>query len=235
MGFGKSFKKFTSNPKRMVLAAGTLGGSELLRATNKSLGLKDLLLGKKDPGSEGGYQELDVAQRPLIETYTEELERLKKYSPKNVENIAASEIANQERLAKSGVEDAERMAQSLIAQRGVGKSAAGISALLGVRRNLGSQINAIRAQQPGLERNLMDQFETNRLNRLGAITGGINQTLGTRLYNEPVAASRVGGFIKPLLAIGGGALGAKYGVQGAQAGYQMGSGLGSMAENFNRR
>lgn len=234
MGFGSSFKKFTSNPGRMAAAGLTLGGSEVLRAADKSLGIKDMLLGKKNPGSPGSYTELDPSQKRIIDLYSGELEKAAMQRPIDASQIAGAQIANQERLAKTGVADAERRAQSLIAQRGLGKSAAGISALLGVRSNLGNQLNAIRAQRPGMERDILNQEEANRLNRIGNIAGGINQTLGTRMYNLPIAPTgRQGGLLGLGLGAGGAFLGYKKGgAQGALAGYQVGSGLGQGFSNM---
>jgi hypothetical protein len=212
---------------RAALAVGTLGGSEVWRAADKKMGLKDLLLGKSSPGKAGYFTDLDPMQQGALDTYNEELSRLRTAGPMKVDQIARAEIANQERLAKQGIADTEKRAQSLIAQRGLNRSSAGISSLLGIRSNLGNQLNAIRAQQPAMMRNLQNEDINSRINRLTNLSGGMNNILSTRMYNAPVAATGRQGGILPLLTGGAGAiLGSKAGPQGAAAGYQIGSGLG---------
>ncbi len=219
MGLGSSFKKFTSNPKRMATAAITLGGSEVWRK------LKDPLLGKKDSGSPANYTQLEPEQAQALGIYSNELSRLKEFNPNEIAKAQVNQLENQ---ARSGADDAERVAKTLAAQRGLGKSSVGIGAILGAKRDLQDRINAVRAQEPILQQG----FEGERLARIGDITGGINSIFGQRMYTPAVAGgARIGGLIQPLLGIGGAALAAKYG-QNPLSGYQIGSGLGQSVQNY---
>lgn len=213
MGFGSSLGK-------VIGSTSPIGGM----ATGQGLfgGLKNTLLGKKSEGSPEKYSQLNPEQLNALGLYNEGLNNLKNFNP---EEQARVSILNQERMAQSGVADAERQARDLVAQRGLNKSAAGISAILGVGRGYNDKIQAIRAQQPLMQQ----QLEGERLNRLGSLSGGINAIYDTRMYTPAVAGGvRSGGILGPLLGAAGTAAGAYFGgPMGAAAGSQMGSALGS--------
>lgn len=188
--------------------------------------LSDLLLGKKSEGVAGGYSSLDPAQQEAYDLYRGELGNIRKTNPEALANLQVNQA---EKMIRSGAEDQERNAATMIAQRGLGKSSVGINALLGARRDLNDRILANRATAPQVQQ----QFENLKLDRLGALSGGINNILGTRFYTQPEAGGIRGG---GLLGLGLGAAGA-YGAYKSGgnpvAGFQAGQGIGRSVSNFS--
>jgi hypothetical protein len=165
--------------------------------------LKDTFLGKKTAATAGGYTELDAGLKPALGMYNNELSKLQNQGPIDSSQEVGARIAQQERQATQGIQDQETRARDLLAQRGMGRSAGGISALLGIRSGLNDQISGIRAQAPGMMREINNENEATRFNRLNNVTGNISSILGTRMYNAPTAAQgRSGGLAAPLLSAG---------------------------------
>lgn len=200
---------------------GAFGGSKGIG------GIKDLLLGGKSAGNAGGFSALDPIQQSALQAYSDELRDIKNVNP---EQMARTGIANQERMARQGVSDAQKNIQQAIAQRGIGKSSVGLTALMAPQQGLNERLQQIRAQQPLLQQ----QYAMEKANRLNALAGGVNSTLDTRMYTMPqVGGVRAGGLLAPLLGIGGGLLGNMYGgPMGGVAGAQAGIGLGQSVQNM---
>lgn len=218
MGFGSIGKALGKTPLAKVSPLGIVSNSS---------SLKDMLLGKKSEGSAEKFSALNPEQQQALGLYSEGLKGLQNFNPMEQSKLA---ILNQERMARSGIGDAERQAKELVSQRGLNRSAAGISAILGVGRGMNDKLQAIRAQQPLLQQ----QLEGEKLNRLGGLSGGINAIYDTRMYTPAVQGGvRQGGILGPLLSLGGAGAGAYYGgPQGAAAGYQTGAGLGKVFQNY---
>lgn len=197
----------------------TMGGSEVWRK------LKEPLLGKKKEGAAAKYTQLEPEQSKALGIYDEELSKIKEFNPSELAKLQVNQLEGQ---ARAGADDAERTAQSIVAQRGLGKSSVGIGAILGAKRDLGDRISAIRAQEPILRYGL----EGEKLNRLGTLSGGINSIFGQRMYTPEVAGGyRQGGLLNLGLGIGGAILAAKTG-QNPLVGYQVGSGIGQSIQNY---
>lgn len=171
-------------------------------------GIKNLLLGKKDPGAKDGYAELDPLQRVALGKYGEALNQ-------NTDQLAKNAVAKQENLIRGGAQDAERKASQLIAQRGLGNSSVGMNALINSTKDMGDKLSATRAGLPQLQYDM-------KMNNLDRAAGGITNILSSRDKVYGRAAGRVGG-LAPLIGMGiGGAFG---GLGGAQIGGGVGSAL----------
>jgi hypothetical protein len=135
-------------------------------------------------------------------------------------NLVRSRIAAEERQLQGGKEDVVRRAQALVAQRGLGNTSAGLSAILGAEGDINRQIAATRARAPLL----VDELKRQRIqDLLGAGTGVVgSQQLPVNLR----AQTARGPGLAPLLGAGiGGLLG---GPGGASAGLGVGKSLSGL-------
>lgn len=197
---------------------------------------KDLLFGKKEAGTAGGFVSSDLSAEQnaalgqynkLLDTDTQTLAN----SQINAQTTGLRRAAEvQEAGARQAAQDAQMNAQKMVAQRGLGNSSVGLNAVLNQSRGLSEKIGDIRAnefsqraqieaQQPMLAYNLKTQ-------NLATATGGINNILGTRerFYQQGTAGGRKGG-LAPLV---GAAAGAYF---GGPQGAQIGMGLGQAAQS----
>jgi hypothetical protein len=174
---------------------------------------KDSLLGKKDKGVADRYTELDPLQKKALGQFGTFLDRTEQMG-----EVDANQMVKQ---AIQSTKDAEMKAKEAIAQRGLNRSSVGLNALINSSRGLGERIEAIRANIPALQ-----------LERLGQVSGGINDILNQRMY---IQGREGGGRSGGLLGLGLGAAGAyasakKGGDPGA--GFSAGQGAGRSIANF---
>lgn len=180
---------------------------------------KDLLLGKRDPGTAGQHLDLDPSLKRVTDEARAQQSRIIKGFGDLLgsgDQMARNQINLQERFARRGVEDAQRQAQRFVAQRGLGNSSIGLSALMAPQRGLGERLEEIRASLPMLQ-----------LSNLSSISGGINAILGAqgaqRAYIPGQASMGRQGGLAPLLGAGIG------GMLGGPAGATAGLGIGQAA------
>ncbi len=172
--------------------------------------LKDTLLGAKTPGTPDEVIDLGSAQgRALQEQLLGEYGGM---IGQDTNQIASTQISAQENQARQLAQDQAMRAQQLVAQRGLGRTASGISQILGQQRGLGEQLSNIRAQQPALAQQLKQQ-------NLGFASSGINQILNEQGQSKVLkmgqqAQGRSGGLLGAALPIAGQVLG---GMAGAGA------------------
>ena len=170
-------------------------------------GAKDLLFGKKDKGTAGGYMALEGSQKKALGQYEKLLDT-------NTDQLAKTMAVNQEKQIRAGAQDAERRASQLVAQRGLGGSAVGLNAMVNASRGMGDKIGAVRAQLPGMQYDLRNK-------NLDNATRGIQNILTNRVYQQGTPGGGRSGGLAPILGMG---LGAAF---GGPAGAQIGGGLGS--------
>ena len=234
---GKTFNTI-SNPIGLVtnVATGGLAGYDskkgftrgvTLEAANQASGgavskvgadLKDVMLGKKTPGTPDEVIDLASPQGRALQEQM--LGQYGEMAGQDVAGMAATQTAQQEAQARQLAADQAKRAEQLVAQRGLGRTASGIGAILGQQRGLGKEISAIRANQPMLTQQMKQQ-------NLGFASSGINQILNeqgqSKVLKMGQQAGPRGGGLLPLL---GGAAGAYF---GGTAGVQVGMGLGQAA------
>lgn len=136
--------------------------------------------------------------------------------------IAQQQVAAQENQIMQNAADQKMRAEQLVAQRGLGRTASGIGAILNQQKGVADQIGAVRSQLPGLQEQMRQQ-------NLNFATSGINQILGeqgqSKVLKMGQAATKSGG-LAPLV---GAAVGAKL---GGAAGAQVGMNAGQYAQNM---
>lgn len=210
-------KGFTRGVQTEALNQAT--GGELSKIAGD---LKDTLLGKKTPGTPDEVIDLASPQgRALQEQLLTQYGQL---AGQDTNQMAANQIAGQEAQAIQLAQDQATRAQQLVAQRGLGRTASGISQILGQQRGLGEQLSGIRAQLPGLQQQLKQQ-------NLGFASSGINQILNEQGQSKVLkmgqqAQGRSGGLVAAALPIAGQVLG---GMAGAGAFGGIGGALGASA------
>jgi len=151
-----------------------------------------------------------AAQEQLIAQYSKGIGA-------DMSGIAQQQSAAQENQIMQNAADQTMRAEQLVAQRGLGRTASGIGAILNQQKGVNDLISANRAALPGLQEQL-------RRDSLNFATGGINQILGEQGQSKALkfgeVATRSGG-LAPLVgaAVGGklgGAEGAKVGLSAGQ-------------------
>jgi hypothetical protein len=176
-------------------------------------GLKDAILGKKDPGTPDEVIDLGSAQGRALQE-----KALGQYG-EILNGGVQNQMAAQERQVRTGAEDQARKAQELVSQRGLGNSSVGIGAILNAHRDLGDKVGAIRASEPMF-----------KLQNLQNVTQGVNSIMNEQGQSKIFKLGQQGGQRKgglaPLLGAGAGAYFG--GPQGAQAGASMGQMLTQM-------
>lgn len=160
-------------------------------------GLKNLVLGKQDPGQAAGYSSVDYAalnqllrgglqsQARLSEMLSSDLSRLKgEPSPEQqAEGLAESQIQQQIALNRQLADDQRARAEDLVKQRGLGGTVGGLRTILNASRPIAEREQSIRAQLPGLKQDLAERFQDRRTSRLGQISG-----LVTQLGQNPIGS-----------------------------------------------
>jgi len=89
---------------------------------------------------------------------------------KDTNGIAQQQITAQENQIMQNAADQKTRAEQLVAQRGLGRTASGIGAILNQQRGVADQVGAVRAQLPGLQEQMRQQ-------NLNFASSGINQVL----------------------------------------------------------
>lgn len=211
MGFDKGFKPGVVSG---AVDKAVLGGKVGQAAEDIQRGLSNTLLGKKTPSTPD--EVIDLASPTGRALQEQMLEGYGRYAGEQGRQMAALQTGKQEAQAIQNAADQTKRAEQLVAQRGLGRTASGIGAILGQQKGLGKEIAGIRANQPLLEQQ-----------QLGFASGGINQILNEQgqskvLKMGQAAGPRSGGLL-PLL---GGAAGAYF---GGPAGAQVGLGMGQAA------
>jgi len=223
MGFSKIAK--------IGLGAAT-GGASLLG--------KDLLLGKKDMGEAGRFLGLDASLQEVTEkarggqakAATMFSGELGKIGAIDSEQLANREMARRMRAADQLGADLKRNMAAQVAQRGLGKSAVGLSAIQRADENALRGKADIVADLPSLK----SQYTQQKLGQIGAASGGLNQILQAQGAQRSYLAGRQGmGRSGGLLGVGmaaGGAYMAHQGGRDPGQGAQAGMGLGRMTANL---
>lgn len=179
---------------------------------------KNLLFGKKDPGTSDRYLPLEAEQQEALSKYSDLLKT-------NTDNVAKSTVMAQENAIRANAGDAQRAAQGLVAQRGLGRSSVGLNAIINSTRNMGDQIGQARGQLPALQYNM-------RVSNLNSATGGIQNILGSRTFIQGQKSTGRGG---GLLGLGMGAAGAYMAAKSGGdpgAGFAAGQGAGRGIANL---
>lgn len=205
----------------MVTNAVGAGGvaDKALAPINKGLGgIGDAILGKKDPGTSDEVIDLaDPYGRSLQNTA---LGEYGKYLNQDAGGMARTQTDNLNRQVRQDAEDQTRLAKQMVAQRGLGRSSLGLSAILGQSAGVGEKIGINNANE-GLLKNQIGQ------QNLNFATGGINQILGeqgtSKIFKQGQASQGRQGGLAPLI---GTAAGAYF---GGPAGAKVGAGIGQAA------
>lgn len=245
MGFLKKAMK--------VVAAPYTGGASLLGGGK----MKDLLFGKKDVGERDAYIDLDPSLKKAVEAARKPQARIgemisteldvmskSKFDPKEfAKRKSAMERGMAERVLGQAGADARRRAEQIVAQRGMGRSRAGLSAILGADKESREKLEDFRigsaAREEMLGKEMEDKERSRRLNMMrgyGATLGGILGTPGAQrtFMKGRKGAGRGGGLFKTGMSVAGGVLGGMFGgPAGAAAGSQIGGSLGGGLANIN--
>lgn len=194
-----------------------LAGGEIKGVFND---LKDVALGKETAATPN--EVIDMASPEGRKLQEQLLGQYGQGIGKDVSGIAQQQVTAQENQVMQNAADQKMRAEQLVAQRGLGRSASGIGAILSQQKGVNDQISAIRSQLPGLQEQMRQQ-------NLNFATGGINQILGeqgqSKVLKMGQAATKSGG-LAPLI---GAAVGAKL---GGPAGAQVGMNAGQYAQNM---
>jgi len=233
MGFGKIAGGFVGGIPGMIV-----GG-----AAEKKGGLKDLLFGKKDQGTPDKFFQFDPrsretarlagdVQRSSLNQYMKASDSVNAMDPQAMATRQMGSMINQ---ATGGAQDARRRARDLVAQRGLGGSAAGLGAIINSDQGYNRQVQSIRAGRSDLENQALAQ-KLGLIGNIGQGAGNIMTQAGQHnvfQQGRTATGKRGGGLANLAMAAGGAYLGGMAGgPQGAAAGMQMGSGMGSLLGNM---
>lgn len=186
-------------------------------------GLKGGLLGKKDPGTPD--EVIDLGDPTGRAFQNQAIGKFGGMIEQDFGQMAENQSVNLENQARAGANDQEIGARQMVAQRGLGGTSLGLSAILNQKAGLSDQIGAIRANKPMLENQMTRE-------NLQLASGGINQILNEQGQSKVLklgqaSKGRQGGLL-PLIgaaagayATGGSPTGAQMGMQLGQAGTQL--------------
>lgn len=209
---------------RVGYSDGKFGKGEAIKLGDKATGgalskfgngLKDTFLGKKDPGTPD--EVIDLGDPTGRAFQNQAIGKFGGMIEQDFGQMAENQSVNLENQARAGANDQEIRARQMVAQRGLGGTSLGLSAILNQKAGLSDQIGAIRANKPMLENQMTRE-------NLQLASGGINQILNEQgqskvLKMGQASKGRQGGLM-PLIGAGVGAyLG---GPAGAQAGMSIG-------------
>lgn len=124
---------------------------------------------------------------------------------KDTNGIAQQQITAQENQIMQNAADQKTRAEQLVAQRGLGRTASGIGAILNQQRGVADQIGAVRSQLPGLQEQMRQQ-------NLNFASSGINQILNEQGQSKVLKMGQVarpsnGGLLAAAAPIAGSVLG----------------------------
>ena len=180
-----------------------------------------LLFGKKQTQAADPIAgQLFATQETASKAQKTALDALENRFNEDPSSLVQAKIAGEERQLQGAKEDASRRAQALVAQRGLGNTSAGLSAILGAEGGINRQIAATRAQSPLL----LDQMKRQRIQEL--LSGGTGVVGSQQLPVNLRAQTSRGPGLAPLIGAGiGGMLG---GPAGASAGMGVGKSLSGL-------
>jgi hypothetical protein len=124
---------------------------------------------------------------------------------KDTNGIAQQQITAQENQIMQNAADQKTRAEQLVAQRGLGRTASGIGAILNQQRGVADQIGAVRSQLPGLQEQMRQQ-------NLNFASSGINQILNEQGQSKVLKMGQAarpsnGGLLAAAAPIAGSVLG----------------------------
>ena len=206
-------------------ALGGIPGLLIGSSAGKSSGIQDALFGKKQGASKADPIAQDVrrVQLQALNTQEQGLGEMNKALAYDPSKRAAFDIARQKTLATSGLQDQRRELQAQIARRGLGNSSIGLNAALGLQKQTGDQVRQIEASRPQLQQQLAEQ----RANKFLQAGGNVMASQNAPIQFRDVEGKRGGGISGLLGAAAGGLMTGS--PQGAMAGYNIGTGMGSFA------
>lgn len=177
-------------------------------------GGKDLLFGKKDPGSPDRMLELDPSLKKVVDQGRElQSKALSRFGSLLDKDMTGVQTSLAEKQIRQNMQDQQKRAQQLVSRSGLGSSSLGLRAMMEPTRGVQDKLTELRASQPLMQ-----------LQNLQNISGGVNSILGTpgaqrALIQGRESMGRQGG-LAPLIGAGLG------GLLGGPAGAQVGMGLG---------
>lgn len=223
--------------KRAVAAVSTGGLSELAGGAG---GAKNLLFGKKDPGSpdrnvmlDRGLYDLTQKIRPLqsqsVDLYNKRLDEIGQISSGGLADL----LTQRKIKALGGAEkDAERMAASQVARRGLDRSSVGLNAIV----NAGESARQAKAEARAMTPLLKMQMGSDRDAQLTNLNRGLAGIIGTRDQSRTFVQGREStGRGGGLLGLGMGGLGAVMSAKKGgdpMAGFGAGMGIGNAVGNM---
>lgn len=142
-----------------------LAGGEIKGVFND---LKDVALGKETAATPN--EVIDMASPEGRKLQEQLLGQYGQGIGKDVSGIAQQQVTAQENQIMQNAADQKMRAEQLVAQRGLGRTASGIGAILNQQRGVADQVGAVRAQLPGLQEQMRQQ-------NLNFASSGINQVL----------------------------------------------------------
>lgn len=205
--------KFGAGPVANAVGAGGVVDKAAGKVNGLVGKLKDGILGKEDPGTDD--QLIDIytpEQQELLNRTTSQYGNLLSQN----ENMAKVQGAQMENQIIADAQDQERLARQQVAQRGLGNSSLGLSAVLNSGRKVGEKIAGVRANMSNMQADNLNRVSSGLSGLLGAQSGG-------KIFKQGQASQGRQGGLAPLI---GGAAGAYF---GGPAGAQVGMGLGQYA------
>lgn len=247
MKIGRAIKGYGVGSILTGGAGGAIGAAIGGTEADKKVGLKDLMLGKKDPGTPSQFIDLeDTLRKNVDEARGRQFQNLgflsnlgqRAFQEEDKSGLLARmQATQQERGLMGQAADQRRAIEANIARRGMGNSAAGLAAMAGADRSAAEGIIQTRANLPLLQEQLRREQEQNRLQQVLAASQGINQIQQApgeqRAFIQGMPSQgRKGGLLNLGLMAGGAYLGSAAGPAGALAGMQIGQGLGGAVQNY---
>lgn len=190
----------------------SFGKGVVLEAANKATGgslskignsFKDVALGKETAATPN--EVIDMASPEGRKLQEQLLSQYGQGIGTDVSGIAQQQVAAQENQIMQNAADQKMRAEQLVAQRGLGRTASGIGAILNQQKGVADQIGAVRSQLPGLQEQIRQQ-------NLNFASSGINQVLNEQGQSKVLklgqaAQPRSGGLLAAALPLAGTVLG----------------------------
>lgn len=177
-----------------------LSGGAIKGALNS---LQDVALGKETAATPNEI--IDMASPEGRKLQEQLLGQYGQGIGKDVSGIAQQQVTAQENQIMQNAADQKMRAEQLVSQRGLGRTASGIGAILNQQKGVADQIGAVRSQLPGLQEQMRQQ-------NLNFASSGINQVLNEQgqskvLKMGQAAQPRSGGLLAAALPMAGSVLG----------------------------
>ena len=178
----------------------------------------DALAGKQDPGV--AAQQINTLSPQAQTASSNMIGKFDNMANQDFGQMASNQTQANMNAARQASADTGMKAQQMVAQRGLGGSSLGLSAILGGQQNLNDQLGQIQANQPMLQ----NQMTRENLQASGqGMQGMIGAQNQGQIYQQAQASKgRQGG----LMGAVGGVIGGIYGgPMGASAGMGIGNAL----------